>query len=315
MIAHELLLVCFGLVMLLLSGEILMSGCLNLSRLARLSTFFIAAVVMGFATSLPELAVSVKSALAGASGITLGNIIGSNLANTWLIVGLSATINPIPIKPQNHLSNNVLNVLTHMILFMVFQQTFVGRWEGAILLIVFAVYFRWMCHNSAQGHQEEKPQKKQNIKTSKMKILFWVGVVLVSLVGLIISAEILVDAATVLAHYWGVEDKVIAISLVGLGTSLPEVAMAVVAARGPEPALIFSNVLGSNIFNILLILGVTSCISPIKVPHTMQSDMLFAVISSLILALLIQKSKKITRLVGVSMLAIYSIYIMLIYTA
>lgn len=290
-----------SLIGLLVSGQLVIKAALRFSQLMRLSPFIIGTVIMGFATSLPELSVAIKAARAGAPELTMGNVIGSNIANTLLILGLSALLTPLPIRSMDHRSM-LVNVLAHGLLMTTFMFHKIALWQGSVLLLVFISYFRLLGTSGAGDGNTKK------IKGSKIVS----GLVLIgSLAFLIVSADQLVRWAIILARELQVSEKIIGVTVLAVGTSLPEIVMALTAAAYRQPELIYANVLGSNIFNILLTLGLTAIICPIAVPMSLFFDATLALWCSFFLAALVQFQVRAGAKVGALLLLIYSGYIML----
>lgn len=296
----------FSLGLLLLAGQVLLKTSLKLSKLLGLSALFIGTVIMGFATSLPELSVSVQAALAGSSEITLGNVLGSNIANSLLILGLSSLIRPIPANSCDKKSA-YWNMLAHCLLiaYFVFFKI-LALFQGALLLLTFALYMNFLQYSTPKSQID---LSKNSQGSSNYRELFYQFAILLLSLGLLIySSDLLVHGAIKIAKELGVSEKVIAVTIVAVGTSLPEIVMGLMAAWHQKPELVFSTVLGSNIFNILFIVGITSLLCPIKIPDALYADLLFATCCSIFLITGIG----LRREVGLFMLSIYASYIMLI---
>ena len=255
------LLLCLGAIVF--SADWLVAGAVTIAKRFKISDFVIGAVIVGVGTSLPELVVSSIGAFGGNSDIALGNVIGSNIFNVLGILGLTAMIMPVAVSKENKRFDLPLcigaSVLTLLLAFNFFTGGVVGigRVDGLILLALFT-YFMYA---SLRGN------KKQEVETDEVvtnkQLAFGIGKVVLGLAVLIISSRFFLDNAILIAKAWGVNEAFIAITLVACGTSLPELAASLVAAAKKNTQLALGNVVGSNIFNLTLILGTASQITPL----------------------------------------------------
>lgn len=255
------LLIC--LVAIVFSADWLVAGAVTIAKRFKISDFVIGAVIVGVGTSFPELVVSSIGAIEGNSDIALGNVVGSNIFNVLGILGLTAMIMPVVVSKENKRFDLPLcigaSVLTLLLAFNFFTGGVVGigRVDGLILLALFA-YFMYA---SLRGN------KKQEVETDEVvtnkQLAFGIGKVVLGLAVLIISSRFFLDNAILIAKAWGVNEAFIAITLVACGTSLPELAASLVAAAKKNTQLALGNVVGSNIFNLTLILGTASQITPL----------------------------------------------------
>lgn len=306
MILSLLIQVLCSLALLLLSGQVLIKTSLKLSNLLRLSTFFIGTIIMGFATSLPELSVSLQAALAGSAEVTLGNVLGSNIANTLLILGLSSMLSSLP-QAIPEKKSVYWNVAAHFLLLGCFLFEKLSWPQALLLLIAFTVYCKFIGINNQQLppiSEQHMYQSQDNTQSTLTQIFLLIG----SLGVLIYSADLLVQSAIQIATALGVAEKVIAVTIVAIGTSLPEIVMATMASWHQKPELVFSTVLGSNIFNILLIVGAISLLCPLAIPSNLYPDLILACSCSIFLMF----GLRLRREVGLVMLSIYVSYIMLV---
>ena len=255
------LLLCLGAIVF--SADWLVAGAVTIAKRFKISDFVIGAVIVGVGTSFPELVVSSIGAIEGNSDIALGNVIGSNIFNVLGILGLTAMIMPVAVSKENKRFDLPLcigvSVLTLLLAFNFFTGGVVGigRVDGLMLLAIFA-YFMYA---SLRGN------KKQEVETDEVvtnkQLAFGIGKVVLGLAVLIISSRFFLDNAIFIAKAWGVNEAFIAITLVACGTSLPELAASLVAAAKKNTQLALGNVIGSNIFNLSLILGAASQITPL----------------------------------------------------
>ncbi len=263
----QILLLIGGLILILLGANCLVDGSSSIAKRFGLSEFVIGLTIVGIGTSTPEMVVSFMSALQGKADMAVGNVVGSNIFNVMVIIGITALISPLTITKSNLKRDIPLNIfVTILLIILGLNSTLFGKGEniisridGAILLAVFAWYL-WMSFkndNPEQSEGEESNIKQYNIAVS---VLFIIG----GLAGLVFGGNIFVNAATELAKMSGMSDKFIAITIMAAGTSMPELATCVVAAAKGRGQLALGNILGSNIGNILLILGGAALIHPLS---------------------------------------------------
>jgi cation:H+ antiporter len=290
-----------GLALLLAGGEILVRGAVALATRLRLPMAVVGAVVLGFGTSMPELLTSVSAALSGAPGIALGNVMGSNIANILLILGLTALIAPVPGDSADTEDRLWLVLATGLGGLVVLTGAVVGRLDGALLLLALGIYlWRQLSRDVAMEAVPDLPGAGPG------RIALLLGLGLGALIG---GAWLLVTGAVGLARAVGISETVIGLTIVAVGTSLPELATSAVAARRGESGLALGNILGSNVFNILAILGLTAAIAPIPVPVDLSVVDLAAVGASAALLLAVLLSGRIGRPAGATFLAFYAGYL------
>ena len=254
-----------GLALIVFGADWLVDGASGIARRAGLSEFVIGLTIVGFGTSCPELVVSLTGAIAGKSDISAGNVIGSNIFNTLLILGLTAVIAPIAITRENKHRDIPMTIgVTLLFILCSLSKSLLGagaydgisRIEGIVFLILFIGYI-YLCFKTGKVDDMEVNE------TKRMSIAAAIGLVLAGLAGLIAGGHYFVNSATDLADYYGMSDKFIAITILAGGTSLPELATCVVAAAKKKGQLALGNILGSNIFNILLIIGCAAVVHPL----------------------------------------------------
>ena len=252
----NLILLLAGLALVVFGADSLVDGASAIARKARISEFVIGMTIVGFGTSCPELVVSLTGALEGSPAVAAGNVIGSNIFNTLLILGLAALISPVAITTSNkRLDIPVALLVTFLFVTLGFKSTFLGIGEadnisvveGIVFLILFAIY---LIYCFKQGKDDPVENEGKPLKLPAAILLTLAG-----LAALVFGGQMFVDNSVIVAHALGVSEKFIAITLLAGGTSLPELATCVVAIAKHKDALALGNILGSNVFNILLILG------------------------------------------------------------
>jgi len=261
----QIVLLLTGLALIVFGADALVDGASSIARKSGLSEFVIGMTIVGMGTSAPELVVSLIGAFQGNADIAIGNVVGSNIFNTLLILGLTALILPIGITPGNRKKDIPVNILVTLLLIAFgMSRTLFGlgndglsRWAGILLLVLFAVYI-WV--SFALDEKETVAETAEQPRKTGIAVLMVLG----GLAGLVIGGRLFVNSATVLARALGVSDKFIAITILAGGTSLPELATCVVAAARKKGQLALGNILGSNVFNILLILGSAAVVTPLS---------------------------------------------------
>ena len=299
-----------GLLLILLGANYLVDGASSIAKRFGLSEFIIGVTIVGIGTSAPEMVVSFMSAIHGKADMAIGNIVGSNIFNTAMILGVTALIAPLTITRSNLRKDIPLNIIVTILLIalgMNFTITGLGkdqlsRIDGAILLGIF-VWYLWSSFRSDSADDEDEPIKQHSIAIS---ILMITG----GLAGLIFGGRLFVNSATEIARMFGVSDKFIAITVMAAGTSMPELATCVVAAIKGRGQLALGNILGSNISNILLILGGSAIISPLSFTGMTMADLGTVLGCSLfiLLSAWLFKKKSLDRVEGAVLLLIEAGY-------
>ena len=310
MIWLQILLIIVGLALIVFGADWLVDGASGIARRFGLSEFVIGLTIVGMGTSAPEMVVSFIGAFQGNADIAIGNVVGSNIMNTLLILGLTAIILPMAVTPSNRKRDIPVNLLVTVLLIVlglehtIFRIGTDGlmRWDGGILLAVFVVYMI-RSFKKNQPDEEDAPAKERSVWLCLLMIAAGIG-------GLAYGGHLFVNHATELARDLGVSDKFIAITILAGGTSMPELATCVVAAAKKKGQLALGNIIGSNVFNILLILGGSALIHPLSFEHITYVDLGVLLLSALALvsAQFIGKKNKIDRLDGSLYLLIWAGY-------
>lgn len=301
----QILILIVGLIFVVKGADFLVDGASAIARKFKVSEFVIGLTIVGFGTSCPELVVSVTGALSGSSDVAAGNVIGSNIMNTLLILGLTAVVSPILITSQNKkrdipltLGVTVLFILLGMnkSLLGLGQSDMISRLEGFVFLALFASYLYLCFKLDSKEDNSESDAENLDMSVGKSVLL-----VILGLAGLIGGGRMFVDSATHIATMLGVSEKFIAITILAGGTSLPELVTCVIAAAKGKGQLALGNILGSNIFNILLILGCAAVVRPISMANMNWVDMAALLVSALFI-MLISNRGKIDRCGGIALL-------------
>jgi len=300
-----------GISLLVAGGEILVRHASILAHRAGISTLVVGLTVVAFGTSAPELAVNTMAALKGNGGISFGNIVGSNIANIGLILGIAASARALSI------SRHVIDVeMPRMIVIsVVFSIMAFGgslnRLDGLALLALFAYYIFLMYGESVKGMREQKETSRASKHKVANHVLARSAVLVVAgLAALWAGGELTVYAAIALAHSIGVPESVIALSIIAIGTSLPELVVSTIATIKGETSLAIGNIVGSNIFNLLLVGGVSSSIAPFEVPTDGGIDLAVMLVLSVTLIIMSKThQRRILRTEGLALLVFYALFI------
>ena len=307
----QIVILIAGLVLILMGANWLVDGSSSVARRLGISEFVIGLTIVGIGTSAPEMVVSFLSAFQGKSAMAVGNIVGSNIFNTLMILGVTALVAPMAITKSNLRKDIPLNIVVTILLILLGRSATmlgigttdsVSRLEGVVLLVIFGIYM-WSTFKGEKGEKEESVEN--NIKPVMAAVMIIGG-----LAGLIIGGRLFVNSATQIAQIAGLSEKFIAITIMAAGTSLPELATCVVAAAKGQGQLALGNVLGSNIANILLILGGSALIHPLSFDGiTLMDISLFAIAPVLILLTSMTfKKKELDRVEGAIFLCLEIAY-------
>lgn len=304
------LLLALGLVILLIGGKILVDGASAIALKLGMSSGLIGLTIVAFGTSAPELLVSVSAALKGNSDISIGNVIGSNIANIALVLGFSAIFYPILIKRTHLRFDYLVTVLVTFLFFGLAINGSISLWEGILLFLLFVVFNLYL-FKSIQGGANADTETEEEIE--QVKGYGWlqsIGLFLGGIVGLYFGSELLVENAVEISRNFGVSERIIGVTIIAIGTSLPELITSIMAALAKKTDLALGNILGSNIMNILSIIGLTAIIKPIGVSDEfIHGDFLWMTGVTLLLFPLMKRKMQLSKLEGGILLGSYAIYL------
>lgn len=314
----NILMLLSGIVLLTCGGEALIRGSLAVARRLSVSPLLSGLVIVGFGTSAPELVVSVNAAIEGQPDIAIGNVVGSNISNILLILGICAVITPLAVKPLV-LKRDAVTLVAASLLFLVLVGGHaLGRLDAVILIGALLTYLVWAYVSerfhaapSGQLHQAEADE----LTTAPSSTLWMFTAVVVGLSLLIGGSQVLLMGATGIAEHFGVPEAVIGLTVVAVGTSLPELSISVIAALRRHADVAVGNILGSNIFNLLGILGVSAFLQPLPIhARVLAFDQWVMLGTSLLLLLFLYTGRRLSRLEGSTLLAGYGLYLALSFT-
>ena len=308
----QLLILIIGFAFLIKGADWLVDGASSVASNFKVSKLLIGLTIVAFGTGAPELAVSFSSLISGNTDILLGNVIGSNIINVLLLIGVAALIRPIKVKkdtvskelPLLLLISTALIVLVLDVNFTDAISNVFSRSDAIICLLFFGIFLYYLISLARKNKKEAKKVDKPKYKLGKSFLL-----VLVGLIGVVAGSQLVVNSASTIAEAIGISDRIISLSIVALGTSLPELVTTITAARKGESDLLVGNIVGSNIFNICIVLALPVAISGAVSPENFEVlDLVMLIGSTALICLLARRDHKITRAEGALMLVIFTIY-------
>lgn len=297
------LLLLVGVFLLLIGGDFLVKSAASLAKKLNISPFLIGVTVVSFGTSAPELIVSLKAAFNGSSGIAIGNVIGSNIANLALVLGITVLIRPIVLDPKK-LRFSWFAMFVASLMFLGFSiDGVLDRVDGLFLISGLILFLILSIRKRDDSFVEEELEKP--LKTNLIPVYFIFGAA-----GLYYGSELLVDSAITIAKSFGISEFIIGVSVVALGTSLPELVTSIIAIIKGQSSISVGNLIGSNVFNIFAVLGITSAVNPLKADSFLIAiDLPIMLGVTLLTGLFLLVSKKLGRIEGLLLITIYIMYI------
>lgn len=292
---------CLGLGLLVYGGNILVDGAVALAKRMGLSSLIIGLVLVGFGTSTPELLASFISVFEHSEGIAVGNVVGSNIANILLVLGAAALIHPIDIDIKAFRRDGIVLIIATGLLIIAGEFGVIGHVAGFVFVAGLIAYIAYSYYTDKKTHQEKSNEPKPNGGWAFVKTILGIALT-------IAGAKLLVDNAILLARAWGVSESVVGLTVVAVGTSLPELTASVVASIKKENGVAFGNVVGSNIYNALFILGAVALFVPVQIPEGMADDMLVMGAATAALCGVAVWQKQFSRIVGALFLVAYGFY-------
>ena len=300
-IITQTLLLAFGFVLLVKGADWFVDGASGIAAKLRIPQLVIGLTIVAMGTSAPEAAVSISAALKGSADITIGNIVGSNILNILIILGLASAIVPIAVaKSTIRVDIPFMLAITGVLLALGWDGT-ITLVDGLIMLVLFAGYLGYMLYMAKKGGEEGEEIK--DLKLWQALLYTVVGLALI-----VWGADVAVDAATALARIFGLSERFIGLTVVALGTSLPELFTSVTAARKGNADIAIGNIVGSNIFNILFVVGLSAMIVPVPFTPNFRIDTIVAIAAGVMLLLCSLRQKRLVRWHGIAMLLGYAAY-------
>lgn len=297
----EYVLLLVGFVLLIKGADFFVEGSSSLARILRIPSVIIGLTIVAMGTSAPEASVSINAALAGSNDIAISNVVGSNIFNGLVVVGVCAVLAAFQTNKDILKRDMPLNIFVSAILCLMFLDGKLSRTEGILLLAGMILYLCFMIRSALKSREPGADIQTLSLPVS---LLYIVG----GLAAVIFGGDLVVDKACIIARSWGVSQNFIGLTIIAVGTSLPELVTSIVATHKGDSSLALGNAIGSNLFNILFILGMSSVISPLHVLDESVIDCLLLTVSAIILYLFARSKKKMTRLEGVICILLYISY-------
>ena len=300
------LILIIGFILLIKGADMFVDGSSSVAKILKVPSVIIGLTIVSLGTSAPEAAVSISAAIKGNNDIALSNVVGSNIFNLLVVIGVSAMITPFLVDKDIKKRDLPINiVLTAVLLALTYIGQGLNRIEGIILLVIMVVYIFVLIKNALKNKVEEEETKAMSVHKS---IIF----IILGLAAIVFGGDLVVDAASAIAKQIGVSDLLIGLTIVAIGTSLPELVTSVVAAKKGESGLALGNAVGSSIFNIIFILGLSSTVSPIGVAKADFSfviiDIIVLIVVSAIIQLFCVTKEKVSRVEGAVCVGLYATY-------
>lgn len=303
----NLIYIIVGLAFLYYGGDFLVTGSVRLARSLKISPFIIGATVIAFGTSAPELAVAIFAALDGTSELAMGNVIGSNIANIGLVLGLTALICSMSIAPDRLKRESPPLLLASLLILFIAWNLEINRYEGLFMVCLLGLYI-WRSFSHKEDFSEE-PEEESHLFAGKGPAAQMVLIIL-GLTLLIGGAKLLVEGGVGIARSLGISEWFIGITIVAIGTSLPEIVSSLIAAKRGHGEMAIGNIFGSNIFNILMVLGLTATIHPLHIQEPIQPDLIITTaITGLLVTMIAFGNHSLNKLKGIVLLLVYFLYI------
>ncbi len=307
-----------GFVLLVKGADFFVSGASGVAKKLRVPALLIGLTIVAFGTSAPEAAVSISAAIKGNNGIAIGNVLGSNLFNMTFIIGLSALFYPLVVEKQTVKKEIPIMLLSALALFAISADTFLtkskttmslDRGDGIVLLLFFSVFIYYI-FEVAKNSRETMAVETVMMKAESIKMIIYT---LGGITAIIIGGNMVVNSATDIARSFGLSETIIGLTIVAIGTSLPELVTSVVASIKKQPDIAVGNIVGSNIFNVLFILGASAVISPLSIDQSLIVELVLNVLITLVFLGFSRTKHKISKIEGAILLSVYIGYVIYLF--
>ena len=310
------LLLLIGFILLIKSADFFVDGSSSIAKTLKIPTIVIGLTIVAFGTSAPEAAVSISAALKGQNDIAIANAVGSNIFNLLGVLGISAILSPVKVQkntivkgfPFAILASLSLLILSYDIKFQGYNENVLTRSDGLMLFALFLIFMYYLLELALSSKEEMKVEKG----SSKEPIAKSILISIIGIIGIIIGGNLVVDSARDIALTLGMSENLIGLTIVSIGTSLPEFVTSVIAAKKGESDIVICNIIGSNIFNILFVLGISSIIHSINVTPIVYFDMIIMLVFTVITYIFAVTKKKVTKFEGIILTTTYLLYMIFI---
>jgi cation:H+ antiporter len=305
-----------GFILLIKSADYFVIGASSIAKSLNIPTIIIGLTIVAFGTSAPEAAVSISAAMKGQNDIAIANVVGSNIFNILFVLGVSAVIAPVKVQkttiikefPFALLASLVLLILSHDIRFQGYNENVLTRSDGLMLFALFFIFMYYLLEMAISSKEEMNVEQGSSRDPIIKSILLSIG----GIIGIIISGNLVVDSAINIAIDLGMSENLVGLTIVSIGTSLPEFVTSLVAAKKGESDIVMGNIIGSNIFNILFVLGASAIIHTMHVQPIVFIDMIIMLIATVITYLFAVSKKQVNRFEGIILILTYVVYIIFI---
>lgn len=312
--AYVLLII--GFVLLIKGADFFVDGASKIAVLLRISPIVVGLTIVSMGTSAPEATISIIAALEGSSDISLGNVVGSNIVNITLIVGAAAFLHPFQVRIPTIKNEIPFTLLSGVVLLVLMSDTLlngsaniINRSDGIILLLFMMIFLYYILQTAASDRKNIRKEDDSTSKVSGLKsVLFIIG----GLAGIIYGGDLVVKNATTIAYSFGMSEALVGLTIIAIGTSLPELVTSVTAALKGQSEIALGNIVGSNIFNILFVLGASSVISPLPVNDKIFTDIFIMLVLTVLLLIFSRTNFRLGKREGLSLVILYIIYLIFI---
>lgn len=307
------LLLFIGFALLLKGADLFVKGSSNIAKLLRVPTILVGLTIVAFGTGSPEVAVSVLAAMEGTTELAIGNAVGSNIYNTAFIIGLTAFI--YPLKVDNQFTKKEIPfafIASIVLLVLMSDQNLITRGDGIIFLLFFGLYLYYIIEIGRKSRQESAPPSYANEASNKREWLMNISRLMAGLATIIIGGYLVVENSTKIAYTFGISETLTGLTIVAIGSSAPELIISIVAAMKKQSEMAIGNIVGSSIFNILFVLGVSSLVTPLQVTPKIYFDVLFMIVLTIVLFIFSRTHYEIGKFEGLALAVIYVGYLIYI---
>ena len=301
----QFILLLIGFIFLIKGADLFVEGSSSVAKKFNIPSMIIGLTIVAMGTSAPEAAVSITSSLIGQNDMSVANVVGSNIFNILMVLGISSLISKLPVSVNTIKKDTPFLIFANIVLLISILHLHISVFEGLVFLSIFA----WFIYDMIKQAKNNSGESEEVTELSTIKTIVYI---IIGLVGIVFGGDLTVDAASTIATQFGLSENLIGLTVVALGTSLPEFVTSVIATRKGETEIAIGNVIGSNIFNILLVLGIASVISPMTIGLEARIDVVFMIFVTILLFVNMQKEKFILNKHGVVYIILYISYI--IYT-
>ncbi len=295
-----------GFVLLIKGADFFVEGSSGIAKALRVPSMIIGLTIVAMGTSAPELSVSISAAMQGSNAIAISNVVGSNIFNLIVVCGVCAMLSPLPIEKQTLKTEFPIAIGAGILLMVFCLDKTLGGVDGIIFLVLFAIFLGWMVKSALDSRKNGEAVEEDEIKSLPIWLCFIY--IVGGIIAIVKGGDLVVESATQIAKTFGLSETLIGLTIVAIGTSLPELVTSVVAAKKGEVEMAIGNVIGSNIFNILLILGISSSIKSIAVGMETIFDLILMTAMSMVVYVFGWSKQKINRMEGAFMVAMYVAY-------